>query len=268
VEEGGRKVSLAGVALVLGMWLYAVLLLLPLRAWARLRRRRPALRSGGLGIRFSPQVDGPRPAAVRHAPAEFDDIAPDYDRCVGPFAGPIFASALDAIAPYLARGSRVLDVGCGPGAALSSVARLVADGEVVGVDVSLPMLKLAHERARRERVANVALFQADAAELASSFADSFDVAYSCLVHHHLSDPTAAVRGIAATLRPGGVYAAIDATGPRLTALATPLARAVDPGWVRFWAREALMRLLADAGLERIGWIPLAPGIGIAIGTRA
>lgn len=267
--EDGRKASFAGIALVLGMWLYALVLLLPLRVWARLRRRRRALGRGGLGIRFSPQADGPLPTAGRApGPAEFDDIAPDYDRCVGPFAGPIFASALDAFAPYLARGSRVLDVGCGPGAALSSVARLVADGEVVGVDVSLPMLKLAHDRARREGLANVALFQADAAELASSFTDCFDLAYSCLVHHHLSDPVAAVRGIAASLRPGGVYAAIDATGPRLTALATPCARAVDPGWVRFWPSAALMRLLADAGLERVGWVRLAPGIGMAIGTRA
>jgi ubiquinone/menaquinone biosynthesis C-methylase UbiE len=200
-------------------------------------------------------------------PANFDGVAGDYDWCVGPFAGPIFGAALDAMAPRLARGSRVLDVGCGPGAALSRVARLVAEGEVVGIDLSLEMLRLAHERTRRAGMVNVALFQADAAELPASFSGAFDLAYSCLVHHHLTDPVAAVRGIAGSLRAGGTYAAIDATGPTLTKIATPLARAADPGWVRFWGRDALVELLAAVGLEQVSWIPLAPGIGMAVGTR-
>ena len=249
------------------MWLYAAFILLPLRVRAT-RRRAPPLGDGGLGQQFSPQTGGPRVILTgRGQPADFDEGAAGYDRCVGPFAGPIFSLALDALAPDLRSGSRVLDVGCGPGAALTKVARLVARGEVVGVDLSLEMLRLADERARRAGLGNVALFQADAAELPPSFAGSFDIAYSCLVHHHFAEPSAAVRGIAASLRPGGVYAAIDATGPRLTRVATPLARAVDPGWVRFWTRQALIDLLASVGLERVRWMPLAPGVGMAIGTR-
>ncbi|HAF10050.1 MAG TPA: SAM-dependent methyltransferase [Chloroflexi bacterium] len=253
--------------LVLGMWLYAGFILLPLRVLAT-RRRAPPLGEGGLGAQFSPQTGGPTVIlTARGQPADFDEGAADYDRCVGPFSGPIFSLALDAMAPYLRSGSRVLDVGCGPGAALRKVARLVARGEVVGVDLSLEMLRLADERARRAGLGNVALFQADAAELPLPFTGSFDVAYSCLVHHHFTQPLASAQGIAASLRPGGVYAAIDATGPRLTRLATPLARAVDPGWVRFWGRQALIDLLVAAGLERVSWTPLAPGIGMAIGTR-
>jgi ubiquinone/menaquinone biosynthesis C-methylase UbiE len=249
------------------MWLYAGLILLPLRVLATRRPKQP-LGDGGLGARFSPQSGGP-PTILpgRGRPADFDDVARDYDRCVGPFSGPIFSLALDAIAPHLRLDSRVLDVGCGPGAALRKVARLVTRGEVVGVDLSLEMLRIADARARRAGLGNVALFQADAAELPIAFAGSFDVAYSCLVHHHFTEPLAAVRGIAASLRPGGVYAAIDATGPRLTTLATPLARAADPGWVRFPRRQALLDLLAAVGLERVRWTPLAPGIGMAIGTR-
>lgn len=261
--------SLAGVALVAGMWLYAAFILLPLRVLARFRSPRPPLSPGGLGARFSLDNGGPKTVlgpAARHA--DFDDVAPDYDRCVGPFAGPIFAAALDALGPDLSRGSRVLDVGCGPGAALRRVARLVADGEVVGVDLSLAMLRIADERARRAGLANVALFQADAAELPANFAGAFDVAYSCLVHHHLTDPVGVLRSIAASLRPGGTYAAIDATGPRLTRLATPLTRAVDPGWVGFWDRDRLLSQLADVGLQHVRWVPLAPGVGMAIGTRA
>jgi ubiquinone/menaquinone biosynthesis C-methylase UbiE len=259
--------ALAGIALVSGMWLYAAFVLLPLRL-PRLRRRVSALPPGGSGVRFSTRSDGPRSdATVSARYAHFDAVASDYDRCVGPFAGPIFASALEAMATHLARGSRVLDVGCGPGASLRRVARLVPDGEVVGVDISLEMLRIAYERSREAGIRNVAFYQADAAELPASFGDSFDVAYSCLVHHHLDAPLAAVRGIAASLRPGGVYGAIDATGALLTTLATPLARAVDPGWVGFSRREPLMELLRTAGLAQVRWIPIAPGVGMALGAR-
>jgi ubiquinone/menaquinone biosynthesis C-methylase UbiE len=248
------------------MWLYAALVLLPMRLVAR--RGPPRLGEGGPGPRFTPQVGGPAAAPIAPGhPADFDEGAGAYDRCVGPFAGPIFSFALEALAPQLRSGSRVLDVGCGPGAALTTVARLVVGGEVVGIDLSFEMLRLADERARRAGLENVALFQADAAEPPPSFAGSFDVAYSCLVHHHFAEPDRAVRGIAASLRPGGVYAAIDATGPRLTRVATPLARAVDPGWVRFWTTQGLIDLLRSSGLEGVRWMQLAPGVGMAVGTR-
>jgi SAM-dependent methyltransferase len=249
------------------MWLYAAFVLLPMRVRAA-GRPAPPLREGGLGAQFTPQSGGPSVILARPAqPADFDLGAANYDRCVGPFAGPIFDFALGAMESHLRSGSRVLDVGCGPGAALTKVARLVARGEVVGVDLSLEMLRLADERARRAGLGNVALFQADAADLSRTFAGSFDVAYSCLVHHHFTEPVAAVRGIAASLRPGGVYAAIDATGPGLTRVATPLARAVDPGWVRFWTTQALVELLASAGLKDVRWMQLTPGVGMAIGMR-
>ena len=262
------KKALAGIALVGGMWLYAALLLLPLRL-PHLRRGPRALPPGGLGLHFSGRSDGPHPDdRVARSAAPFDPVASDYDRCVGPFAEPIFAYALDAMRPHLARGSRVLDVGCGPGTSLRRVARLVADGEVVGVDLSIEMLRLAHERSKKEGIGNVAFYQADVAALPSVFGASFDVAYSCLVHHHLERPLEAVRNITASLRPGGVYGAIDATGAVLTTLATPLARAVDPGWVGFTRREPLMALLRSAGLDDVRWVPLSPGVGMAIGTRA
>jgi ubiquinone/menaquinone biosynthesis C-methylase UbiE len=260
------KKALAGIALVGGMWLYAALLLFPLRL-PHLRRRHLALPTGGLGARFSERQGPHRDERIPPAAADFDPVAADYDRCVGPFAEPIFAAALDAMRPHLARGSRVLDVGCGPGASLRRVALIVPDGEVVGVDISIAMLHLAHDRSLKERIANVAFYQADAAALPSSFTESFDLAYSCLVHHHLERPLDVVRNITASLRPGGAYGAIDATGAVLTTIATPLARAVDPGWVGFTRREPLLALLRAAGLGSVRWVPLSPGVGMAIGTR-
>lgn len=257
---------LAGLALVAGLWLYALVFLLPIRI-ARKQRTSDAAPRGGLGIRFSSEGAAPRPSPSPIGDGGFDPVARDYERWVGPFADPIFAEALVAIGSDLGPASRVLDVGCGPGTALRRVARLVPDGEVVGVDLSLEMLTVAHERARSAGIANVALYQADVTRLPASFEGSFDLAYSCLVHHHLPDQAGAVRSIARSLRPGGAYAAIDATGRWLTMIASPLTRAADPGWVGFPRRDELLSLLAKAGLERVRWVSLTPGVGMAMGWR-
>ena len=47
----------------------------------------------------------------------------------------------------------------------------------------------ADERARSAGISNVALYQADVTRLPASFEGSFDLAYSCLVHHHLDGMT-------------------------------------------------------------------------------
>jgi SAM-dependent methyltransferase len=57
-------------------------------------------------------------------------------------------------AAVASRGNRVLDVGCGTGATTLAVARALGPrGRSTGLDISAPMLTLARERARSERVA-------------------------------------------------------------------------------------------------------------------
>ena len=62
-------------------------------------------------------------------------------------------------------GDRVLDVGCGPGLAVTVAAR-VTDGPVVGVDASATMVRLARRRNRTAvREGRVEIRQADAGRL-------------------------------------------------------------------------------------------------------
>src|SRR5262249_40740203 len=49
--------------------------------------------------------------------------------------------------PYLKRGMRLLDCGCGPGGITAGLARYVRPGEVVGIDVGGAQLERARERA-------------------------------------------------------------------------------------------------------------------------
>lgn len=97
------------------------------------------------------------------------------------------------------RGLRVLDAGCGPGL---YAADLVARGaDVVGVDASAEMVRLA-----RARVATGAEFRVH--DLASPLdwldGGCFDVALLALVIHHVDDRVGLLRELHRVLRPGGV----------------------------------------------------------------
>jgi trans-aconitate 2-methyltransferase len=99
----------------------------------------------------------------------------------------------------LAGHERVLDVGCGDGRITAEIADRLPRGSVAGVDASEAMIRAARD-AHAGR-ANASFEVADAAALA--FAAEFDVAVSFNALHWVHDQEAALRGIAAALRPGG-----------------------------------------------------------------
>lgn len=100
-------------------------------------------------------------------------------------------------------GERVLDIGCGCGATTLTAARAVApDGEVVGVDLSEPMLAVARRRVEDAQLANVAFLHADA-QVHRLGESTFDVAVSRFGTMFFADPAAAFANTARALRPGG-----------------------------------------------------------------
>ena len=91
----------------------------------------------------------------------------------------------------LAHGERLLDVGCGPGeAALALAQDLGVGGEVVGVDASESMLRVARSNAGAARC-RVRFTLGDACSLDEPD-DAFDVARSERTLQWLADPAAAV----------------------------------------------------------------------------
>lgn len=97
-------------------------------------------------------------------------------------------------------GERVLDVGCGNGALCLAIAPRVA--EVVGLDVSGPMLANAARRVAEAGLGNVAFEKGDAQVHPLPDA-SFDAAVSRFGVMFFDDPAAAFANIARMLRPGG-----------------------------------------------------------------
>ena len=122
--------------------------------------------------------------------------------------------------PSLAPGMRVLDVGCGPGSITQGLARHVAPGEVVGVDLSRETLEAARAAASAQGLTNLTYEEASVYQL--PFPDaSFDAAYAHQVLQHLREPEHAIREMLRVLRPGGLLAVRD----------------VDWGTATFWPAE-------------------------------
>jgi SAM-dependent methyltransferase len=111
--------------------------------------------------------------------------------------------ALMALQP----GQRVVEVGCGPGAFLPSLAEAVGPpGAVVGVDRSVPFVEQARERTRSLPGVRVDVGDAYALPYPDG---SFDVAHCERILMHLDDPTAALREMRRVVGPGGRVVAAE-----------------------------------------------------------
>ncbi|MEH3148005.1 MAG: class I SAM-dependent methyltransferase [Methylobacterium frigidaeris] len=120
----------------------------------------------------------------------------------------VFAPLTDAFLGGLALppGGRVLDVGCGCGeTALIAAGRLGSGGDVLGVDISQPMLARARERAQERpgspEGAALTFLEADAQ--IHPFAADRDVVLSRFGTMFFDDTAAAFANLLRALRPGG-----------------------------------------------------------------
>lgn len=105
-------------------------------------------------------------------------------------------------------GMMVLDIGCGPGRVAVPIAKRVADGVVVAVDIQPGMLKQAQEKARREAVSNIRFVQAGAGE-GKLERNHFDSALLVTVLGEIPDRTAALSEIFTALKPGGTLSVTE-----------------------------------------------------------
>ena len=123
-------------------------------------------------------------------------------------------------------GDDVLDVGCGTGSSTRDVARLVAPGRVLGIDLSSRMLGRARRRCADEGLSNVAFEQADA-QVHPFDPEAFDVAISSFGVMFFADPVAAFANIGRALRPGSRLALLTwrdlRTNPWITTIRDALA---------------------------------------------
>lgn len=180
------------------------------------------------------------------------EVAPDaYDRFMGRYSVPLAPNLADLAG--ILPGQRVLDVGCGPGALSTELARRLGTEAVSAVDPSTSFVAAA-----RERLPGADIRLASAEELPFENG-TFDAALAQLVVHFMNDPVAGFREMARVTREGGVVAASVwdyATGGAPLAVFWRTAHEIDPNVMDEselpGAREGhLSELLREAGMHDV-----------------
>ena len=171
---------------------------------------------------------------------------------------------MEALGPI--EGRRVIDIGCGCGQTSAALARRVGpQGQVLGIDISAPMLRVAADRAARAGLANLRFLESDA-QTHGFEAGAWDAVFSRFGVMFFSDPVAAFANIRTALAPGGrlafvcwramgenpmMTAPLEAVIPLLPEPPAPPADPFAPGPFAFADRERLAGILSRAGFGEI-----------------
>jgi ubiquinone/menaquinone biosynthesis C-methylase UbiE len=98
---------------------------------------------------------------------------------------------------------RILDVGCGFGATNLVLAKRFVDSQVVGIDLSEPLLRLAREAAQAAHLGERVRFEAADVQQIPYEDDSFDVVLNVYMVHLVEEPIKMLNELERVLVPGG-----------------------------------------------------------------
>jgi ubiquinone/menaquinone biosynthesis C-methylase UbiE len=176
-----------------------------------------------------------------------------FDRRAGAYEGgftarwrdPVQQGAFEAL--ELTANDRLLDVGCGTGAASRRAATVAA--AVVGIDLSSEMLREASQLAGGLNKAGFVRADAEALPFADA---SFSAAICTNSFHHYPDPARAVHEIVRVLTPGGRLVVGDPCADVWTVrVADVFLRRLEPGHIGLyrarWLRSSMERVSSTYG---------------------
>jgi SAM-dependent methyltransferase len=167
----------------------------------------------------------------------------------------------------LGQGIDVADVGCGSGHAVNLMAAAFSRSRFTGFDFSDAGIAVGRQEADREGLANARFEKRDAAHLGENGRFDFITTFDAV--HDQARPDLMLAGIAAALRPGGVYLCVD------TAASSKLAENLDHplgpwlytvscmhcmtvsladggmGLGTMWGEQTARKMLGDAGFTSI-----------------
>ena len=150
---------------------------------------------------------------------------------------------------------RVVDLCCGDGWFTASLAWLLEDGEVIGVDLDGDILEAA--RIEMGELENYHLVQGDAREVGRLVPEPVDAVLLANTFHGVPDPEALVTGIRRVLRPGGRLAIIN-WYPQPREKTTVLDKPRGPATELRMSAAQVVKLVEPAGFRAVDVVPVSP----------
>ncbi|MGI4790419.1 MAG: class I SAM-dependent methyltransferase [Janthinobacterium lividum] len=186
-------------------------------------------------------------APARSAKAQFDRQAAEYNAQWNTWSEEALSSLLTSAQPKPT--DSVLDVATGTGFTALAFAPLVQS--VIGLDVSIGMLRQAEKQAQERGITN-ASFQEGIAENLPFADQSFDIVTCRIAPHHFLDIQKFLTETARVLKPGGRFVLADTTVPDDAPDAGQWQNAVeavrDPSHVRNYTPSEWRHRVEAAGL--------------------
>jgi SAM-dependent methyltransferase len=144
----------------------------------------------------------------------------------------------------LRQGIDVADVGCGSGHAINLMAEAFPRSRFTGFDFSGPGIAAARREAERKGLPNACFEERDAAHLGETGRFDFITTFDAV--HDQARPDLMLAGIAAALRPGGVYFCVDTSAS--SQLAENLDHPLGPFLYTVSCMHCMTVSLADGGM--------------------
>jgi ubiquinone/menaquinone biosynthesis C-methylase UbiE len=148
------------------------------------------------------------------------------------------------------RGS-VLDVGCGPGILLTTLAASYPELKLAGLDLAPEMVRIA-----TERMGNRAEIRLGDAESLPWESASFDYIFCIDSFHHYPNPKKALSEFHRVLKPWGRVVLADPTAPFLVRyVLNSLVRLLHMGGVHMYNKRDLAELFGKCSFQMADWWP-------------
>lgn len=209
--------------------------------------------------------------AITPADAEkvkyFDLCAGDYDMATLYFKSFFLDRAFEVIRSQVFPNFYILDIACGTGNELPMWNGLVPDGEVIGLDLSEKMIKLAYRNTRLKKLKNVGFYQGDVAQLPVEMNQHFNIIICALSLHYFEEPEKALDQFYQALQKNGKLILIEPIGSFSQNLSNVTLKNAIPHFQKFYNYEETTALIKKANLQVVYWEEIQKDIGLTIAVK-